>query len=165
MKETIFTLLMSVVCLTFWMWQVDDNNTALAGLRLKNALNYAAHDASLQVNKTELGQGRLVFDTTAAGRVFAQTLQDNLRLDSNMTPLPGTMLRERLTVIYTDFIDDNDGVTFPYFYENDAYGIHRWVNGPAVVFAVEVPRPRVFNVNPDYNLIKWAVFEYPVPRV
>lgn len=163
MRETIFTILMSVICLTFWMWQVDDNNTVLADTRLKNALNYATHDASLQINKVELGQGKIIFDTFAAENAFKKTLQDNLFLDSNLVPKPNTLFREKLTVIYMDYIDDSDGVTYPYFYENAAYGIRRWMHGPSVIFAVEVPRPKVFNVNPDYNLVKWAAFEYPVP--
>lgn len=164
MKETIFTLLVSVVCLTFWMWQVDDNLTGLANERLKNAVNYAAHDASIQVNSEELANGRIVFDTAKAKEVFNRTLADNLSLDNNLVPRPNTLFKEKINVIYTDYIDDRDGLTFPYLYENDYYGIRHWVFGPAVVFAVEVPRPRAFNLNPSYSLVKWSVFEYPVPR-
>jgi len=163
MKETIFALLMSVVCLTFWMWQVDDNNTGLANERLKNAVNYAAHDASLQINKQELAKGRIIFNSAVADVVFRQTLKDNLSLADDLTPEPNTLFKEQVTVLYTDYIDYEDGVSFPYFYESSTYGIHRWVHGPAVVFAVKVPRPRVFNVNPVYELVKWAVFEYPMP--
>ena len=154
---------MSVVYLTFWMWQVDDNNTALANKRLKNAVNYATHDASLQLKQAELGTGRIVFDIPAAENTFRQTLQDNLVLDNSLNPKPGTLFKQKLTVIFTDFIDDDDGKTYPFFYENDIYGIHHWIYGPSVIFAVEVQRPVVFNVNPVYNLVKWAVFEYPVP--
>lgn len=163
MRETIFALLMSVVCLTFWMWQVDDNITVLANERLKNALNYAAHDASLQLNKAEVAKGRIIFDSVSAEAVFRQTLQDNLALANDLTPLPNTLFKEQITVLYADYIDDVDGVAYPYFYENDTFGIHRWINGPSVVFALKVPRPRVFNVNQVYDLIKWAVFEYPMP--
>lgn len=164
MKETIFALLMSLVCLTLWMWQVDDNTTALANERLKNAVNYAAHDASLQINKSELAKGRILFEPVTADAVFRQTLQDNLALTNDLTPKPNTLFKEQMTVLYTDYIDDGDGIAFPHFYENDTYNIHHWVNGPAVIFAVKVPRPRVFNVNPGYDLIKWAVFEYPGRR-
>lgn len=163
MKETVFALLMSVICLTFWMWQVDDNNTGLANERLKNAVNYAAHDASLQINKTELSKGRIIFDYALAEGIFRQTLQDNISLENDLTPKPHTLFKEQLTVLYADYIDDEDGVSYPYFYENNTYGIHHWINGPAVVFAVKVPRPQVFSVNPVYDLIKWAVFEYPMP--
>lgn len=163
MKETIFAILMSVVCLTFWMWQVDDNNTVLANERLKNAINYAAHDASLQINRAEMARGRIVFDHVLAESVFRKTLQDNLLLENDLTPKPNTLFKAPLTVLFAGHIDDDDGVAYPYFYENNTYGIHRWINGPAVIFAVRVPRPQVFNVNPVYDLVKWAVFEYPLP--
>lgn len=155
---------MSVVCLMIWMWQVDDNNTTLANERLKNAVNYAAHDASLQLNKAELGRGKIVFNRPAAENAFTQTLAANLILDSSLDPKPGTLFKDRLTVIYEDFIDSSDGVNYPYLYENNAYGIRHIIYGPAVVFAVRVPRPKVFNLNPEYDLVKWAVFEYPAPR-
>lgn len=163
MKETIFALLMSVVCLTLWMWQVDDNNTGFANERLKNSINYAAHDASLQINKAELAKGRIIFDTALAEAAFRQTLRDNLALANDLTPKPDTLFKKQVAVLYADYIDDEDGVAFPYFYENDTYGIHHTINGPAVVFAVKAPRPQVFNVNPAYDLVKWAVFEYPMP--
>lgn len=164
MRETIFTLLLSVVCLTFWMWQIDDNTSGLANERLKNALNYAAHDASLQVNKQDLARGMIVFDTLSADEAFKKTLADNLFLDNRLVPKANTLFKESVSVIFTDYIDDTDGVVFPYLYENSTHGIRQWIYGPAVIYAVEVPRPRVFNVNPSYNLVKWAVFEYPVPR-
>jgi len=164
MRETIITILLSIVCLTFWIWQVDDNVTSLANERLKNAVNYAAHDASIQIDKKYLGNGRIAFNNAKAEEVFRQTVADNLFLDSDLVPRPNTLFKEKITVIYTDFIDDRDGITYPFFYENEAYGIHHWIFGPAVVFAVEVPRPRTFNVNPSYSLVKWSVFEYPVPR-
>lgn len=163
MREVIFTLMMGALYLLFWMIQVDDNTTVLAGERLKNALNYAAHDASLQIDRTELGRGRIVFDPAAADSAFKTTLSDNLALDSDLTPKPNTLFKEKLTVVYTDYIDDNDGVTFPYLYENATYGIRHLLYGPAVIYAVKAPRPRVFNVNPGYDLVRWAVFEYPIP--
>ena len=165
MREAIFSILLGLVCLTFWMWQIDDNNTGLANERLKNAVNYAAHDASLQIDKSEVGGGRVVFDTVSAEEAFKKTLQDNLSLDVDLVPKGNTLFQEKFTVTYTDYIDDNDGVNYPYFYENNVFGIHRWIYGPAVIFAVEVPRPRAFNMNPSYNLVKWAVFEYPLPTL
>lgn len=164
MRETIFTLLLSVICLTFWMWQIDDNTTGLANERLKNALNYAAHDACLQINKTELARGVIVFDTTTADEVFQKTLADNLFLDKGLVPKPNTLFKERVSVVFTDYIDDRDGVVFPHLYENSIHGIRQWIYGPAVIYAVQVARPRAFNVNPSYSLIKWSVFEYPVPH-
>lgn len=164
MKEIIFTLLVSVVCITFWLWQVDDNNTSLANERLKNAVNYAAHDASLQVDRTELARGRIVFDKDTAEEAFKKTLQENLFLDAELNPKPNTLFKEKLSVIHTDYIDNSTITDYPYFYEETNYGIHHWIYGPAVVFAIEVPRPRVFEVNPRYNLVKWAVFEYPIPQ-
>ncbi len=163
MREVIFTLLMSAVYLLFWMFQVDDSITVLANERLKNALNYAAHDACLQINKSQLGRGRVVFDHDAAESVFCSTLSDNLSLNPGLDPKPQTLFKEKITVIYADYIDDNDGVAYPYLYENRTYGIRHLIYGPAVVFAVRAPRPRVFNVNPGYDLVRWAVFEYPVP--
>ncbi len=164
MRETIFTLLISIVCLTFWMWQVDDNLTCLANERLKNAVNYAAHDASLQVDQTELGRGRIVFRSAAAEAAFQKTLADNLFLEPDLVPKPKNLFGQKFSVLYTDYIDDRDGVNYPYFYENSSYGISHWIYGPAVVFAVQVPRPRAFQVNPVYFLVKWAVFEYPRPH-
>ncbi len=163
MRETILTLLVGVIYLIFWMWQVDDNNTGLANERLKNAVNYASHDASLQIDKTQLANGKMVFNTVPARQTFEKTLRDNLFLQADLTPQPNTMLKDKVEIIYEDYIDDNDGVIYPYYYENNIYSIRDWIRGPAVIFAVEVARPRAFNLNPEYKLVKWSIFEYPIP--
>lgn len=162
MKWILSALAAALLFTTFWLWQVDGDIALLANKRLKYAINRAAHDASLQVNKTELNnKGKIIFDTFTAETVFKKTLADNLALTEGLIPNPNTLFSQQISITYMDFIDDTDGVTFPYLYENMPYGIRKIIYGPAVIFAVETPKPRPFNISDDYFITKWAVFEYP----
>ena len=165
MKWVLTTIMMSFITITFWLWQTDGTVALLANERLKNGINRAAHDASLQVDKGQLVYGKVIFDTTASLAAFKKTLADNLLLDNQLKPLPNTLFTQPITITYMDFIDDLDGVTYPYLYENPMYGISKIIKGPAVVFAIETDKPRPFNISDDYMMVKWAVFEYPLPKL
>lgn len=164
MKWVITTIMMSFIFITFWLWQTDGSVALIANERLKNSINRAAHDASLQVDRRQLINGIFIFDTTSSLASFKKTLADNLSLDNQLTPIPNTLFTKPITITYMDFIDDLDGATYPYLYENSMYGISKIIYGPAVIFAVETDKPRPFNISDNYMMRKWAVFEYPLPR-
>jgi hypothetical protein len=164
MKWALTTLMMSFIMITFWLWQIDGSMALLANGRLKNGINRAAHDASLQVDKAQLTNGKIVFNSNAAMNTFKNTIAANLVLDDQLIPQPNTLFTRPIAITYMDFIDDLDGVTYPYFYENSMYGISKIIYGPAVIFAIETDKPRPFNISEEYMMVKWAVFEYPIPR-
>lgn len=161
MRAAISVLLISVFFVSVSLYQLDTETALLANERLKDAVNRAAHDASLQIDQAELSNGRIVFDPAAATAVFNQTLAANLGLDENLNPKPGTMFSGRAQVEYIDFLDDSDGLTFPLLYENSVYNITKTVRGPAVVAVVSIPKPVTSGLSSAWTMRKWAVYEYP----
>lgn len=164
MKWVLTTIMISFISVTFWLWQTDGSVALIANERLKNAANRATHAASLQVNSYEKAQGRIIFDPVRADTAFIKTLADNLALDYQLNPKPNTLFQKKFTILFKDYIDDNDGVTFPYYYENISYGISKTLKGPAVIYIVTVPKPIVNNISDDYEMRKWAIYEYPMPN-
>jgi len=161
MRAAISMLLISVFFISVSLYQLDTETTLLANERLKNAVNRAAHDASLQVDRAELSNGRIVFDRTSAAAAFRQTLAANLGLDENLDPKPGTMFSEKARVEYMEFLDDSGGLTFPLLYENSVYSIAKTVRGPAVVAVVSITKPVTSGLSSSWTMRKWAVYEYP----
>ncbi len=161
MRAAISILLLSVFFISVSLYQLDTETALLANERLKDAVNRAAHDASLQIDRVELSNGRIVFDPAAAAAVFGQTLAANLGLDENLDPKPGTMFSGRAQVEYMEYLDDSSGKSFPLLYENPVYGITKTVRGPAVVAVVSIPKPVTSGLSSAWSMRKWAVYEYP----
>lgn len=163
MKWILTTIMFSLIAITFWLWQTDGSVALIANERLKNAANRAAHAASLQINGYERAQGRIIFDPVRADDAFVKTLADNLALDYRLSPKPNTLFQKQVTMLFKDYIDHDDGVTFPYYYENTTYGLRKTLKGPAVIYVVSVPKPVVNNISDRYEMRKAAIYEYPTP--
>lgn len=155
------TLFVVLLFILNWMHETDYHVHAMFHERLKNAANRAAHDASLQMDREELKEGRYVFDESEALRRFRHTLAENLGLTNELKPKPGTLLKDPVHVVYEDYIDESDSVTFPYRYENPKYRMEETVRGPAVIYVIEVDYPRYFQLTEAKRLFKPVVFEYP----
>lgn len=128
---------------------------------IKEALEFAVHDASLAIDKVQLGDGLIVFDTIQAQKQFLDTLRRNLKLDNSLHPNSNSFLTEPVKIVYFELIDDSTpGVTFPdYVYSNPTYQILDEIDGPAVVAVIETKGPRYFAGSP-ITIRRAAVYEY-----
>nr|ADU03090.1 hypothetical protein pBMB0558_00120 [Bacillus thuringiensis serovar chinensis CT-43] len=72
--RTLFIVLMAVMGLTLNM---NIATYAKSSKYLKEDLEVAVHDASLELKKDELANGKLVFDPIKAKQTFKESLKDN----------------------------------------------------------------------------------------
>jgi hypothetical protein len=130
--------------------------------RLKFSLNRAAHDASLQVDKLQLTEGRIVFKRNDARFVFEAGLRDNLQLREGFVPLEGTLLKQPVDIVFEDYVDDATlGVQFPFSYVQPAHHIFQVIAGPSVIYRIRVPMPKTNRFSFDGYIYKTVIYEYP----
>lgn len=163
--ERVFVILLTIVIyINIQIFQDDHFVSRLTNERLKNAINRGAHDASLQVDKEAWGQGEIKFVVPNALQTFKTTMAANIDLNPNtLLPLSKTLLSDPVEILFQDYIDANDPVTFPYVYTNSTYGINKKIYGPAVVFVVRTRQPKVHATSSNAVITKTVVFEYPFP--
>jgi hypothetical protein len=147
-----FTIKLSFIVVLFifaWLYQEQNQQWDLQRNILKEANNYAAHDAALQVDEEEKSAGRLIIDPIRARSAFEETLRRNLALDESFSPLPGSPLTSGVRIVHFKILDDTNS-TFPLFYE--AHGLAQWVYYPSVVSVIEMDHPqlvqRIFHQKP-----------------
>ncbi|WP_040951680.1 hypothetical protein [Gorillibacterium massiliense] len=168
MKWAIFLLFSSAVCLTLWLWQTDNHLSETGYLRLKNALDMATHDASLQLNKEVLeNEGGIAF-SDVAWEAFNESLQRNLRLDASGHPLHPGLFRssDALEVLLFDKVEKgcpDSPAGFPCTYVNHTYGYVDMLEGPGIVAIIRMHHPRPFAFSPDTSYIVGSSHEYKGP--
>ncbi|OXM83953.1 hypothetical protein [Paenibacillus rigui] len=158
-------LLLYVILLFLYTtgFEADRFVTSTTHNRLKFALNHGGHDASLQVDKGQLSEGRIVFVRTEARSAFEASLRYNLQLHEDGTPESGSLLRAAPVVVFEDYVDDSTpGVLFPYRYTQESRRIDKLLKGPAVVYQVKVKLPRNNVLSFDGYIYKTVVYEYPL---
>jgi hypothetical protein len=178
MRHIILVLTTAVVAVMIWMWQMEGNFQNAALVRGKDATNFSAHDASMQVIKSKLSEGQVVFDQTLATQVFQESLTKNLQLQNDLTAKPNTLFHGQVEIVFKDFVDDSnvtmnpnidptqrtafDGYGKLYKYDDPAgkYHIQQTIMGPAVVYIIKVAKPINFDAGDSYYYIG-SVFEYP----
>ena len=109
-------VLMSVVFMSLYGLQTDEELAMHTLFHGKHALNYAVHAAAQQSDQVKLASGIHSIDETKAREVAMQYLQANLRLNAANDPLPNTFLRSRVVVELFKIVNDNE--VFPYTYVN-----------------------------------------------
>lgn len=174
MKQVLLTLCTSVVAIIVWIFQSDNQVQVLANERLKNAVNFALHDAGMEYDHAHYEQyGEMIFDQEAAEEVFFDTLEKNLRMEADLArwkfrPTEHSLFRDDIELIWFDTVDDDDGVEFPYEYRyvNSAEGIdyRETLYGPSVVAILKVPNPKFFKTSDEFLYVKRSIYEY-VPQV
>ena len=139
-----FTIKLSFIVLIFlfgWLYQEQNQEWDIQRNLLKEANNFAAHDAALQIDDEEKSRGRIIIDDVLARSVFEESLQRNLGLDASLNPRPGSPVLSEVRILHFEILDESNA-TFPYFYQNPTYRIAQWVYGPAVVSVIETDHPR-----------------------
>lgn len=161
------SLLITALTLIFLLMESTNADRA-ANTSVINAmtysLQYAAHDAALQIDPIEKSDGYIVFIRDQARNVFEETLQRNLRLKENLEPLPNTLLDDPVEIIFEDYVDDSSGITFPYNYVNDQYGIYKTLLGPSVIYEIRVKSPKTSKYSYDGYIYKNVIEQYPLPK-
>lgn len=108
----------------------------------------ATHDAALQINITNIMQGKIDFDEAEANKVFKKTLSKNLPLDTSLNPLNHYIISKPIDILNVAFIDDNyidpstgKTVTYPFKYQyvDPASGKNftKVVDGPSVIYIIK----------------------------
>jgi hypothetical protein len=168
MKWGIFLLFTSVICLTLWLWQVDNHMSETSYLRLKNALDLATHDAAMQVDKEVLArEGRIVF-SAASDNVLLTTLRQNLHFNENNSPIQPNLFRSSDALQILEFARLETGCPgspagFPCTYTNPSYGYVDTVNGPSIIAIIRVRHPRAFSFSADKYFVVGSSHEYKAP--
>ncbi|WP_019536605.1 hypothetical protein [Paenibacillus ginsengihumi] len=159
-------LLLFYVVLTYLYtvaFDADRFVTETVHSRLKYSMNRGAHDAALQVNRTLLGQGKIVFDRPAAKAAFLEGLRANLQLGADLSPAGSSFLTAAPEVVFEDYVDHGDAaVTFPYSYVRPDRRIVHVLKGPAVIYQVRIKLPQTNRLSYDGFVYKTVIYEYPL---
>ncbi|MCL4419644.1 hypothetical protein M1146_06140 [Patescibacteria group bacterium] len=165
MKQAIVFILMMVIYITLWLGQIDTTISEVAQSRLQKGLIRATHDAALQTQQDQMGNGLIIFNQVRALEVFKNSLADNMALlPETLDPKSSTLFKQRATIEYMEYIDDSTGHNFPFLYENPTYNITKMVYGPAIVAVVSIQRPKIYAYSLDFTMRKAVVYEYPIPN-
>lgn len=150
MYKLLLLVLMSVVYLSLYALQTDEELAMHTLFHGKHALNRAAHAAAQQSDQVKLATGVHSIDETKAREVAMQYLQANLRLNTVNEPLPDTFLRS--TVVVELFKVVNDHEVFPYTYTG--YGYSVTLDRPGVIMFIRLEFPRTYTV---LQPITWTI--------
>ncbi|MBN2982632.1 MULTISPECIES: hypothetical protein [Cohnella] len=144
MHKLVFSVLMIVVWWMLHAMQLDEEMAIGMLYEGKRAVNRAAHAAAQQLDRDKLEQGIVSIDAEAASAEALSYLRTNLRLLGDLSPQPGSMLREPVEI--REFRVINEDVDFPYTYVNAEYGFEVTLRRPGVVLIAHVAYPRLFGV-------------------
>ncbi|WP_276357789.1 hypothetical protein [Cohnella caldifontis] len=144
MAKLVFGILMTVVWWMFHALQMDEELAMNTVFDAKHAVNRAAHAAAQQVDRDKLEIGVLSLDREQAEAAALTYLRENLRLDAELNPLPGSFLRNR--VLVEQFAVLGEELAYPFTYRNEAFDYEVTLDRPGVVLIVRVAFPRLFGV-------------------
>jgi len=144
MHKLLLLTLMAAVWAMLVALQVDEEMSIRTLFEAKRAVNRAAHAAAQQVDEDALAAGVVHIDKAAAASAALRYLQTNLRLDSSLAPLPGSMLRDPVKIAELRVVNGNEH--FPYTYRNEVYDYEVTLRRPGVILIVRVRYPRGFSV-------------------
>lgn len=152
MYKLLLMILMSVLFMSLYALQTDEELAMHMVFQGKHGLNHAVHAAAQQSDLTKLAQGIHAIDETKAREAAMAYLQANLRLNADNEPLPDTFLRS--TVVIELFKVVNDGEIFPYTYRDDARDYTVTLERPGVIMFIRLVFPRTYTV---LQPIRWTI--------
>ena len=142
--------LLIILASSFQLWVMDVKYDLMdsAYRHVQFALDHAAHDAALNVDKELLSEGLIQFVEPVAEATLTETLQRNLPIDSQLRPIGTTFLEESMIIknivyIDDDYIDITSGglVSFPFNWSVpllEGPPVTRAIFGPSVALIVDV---------------------------
>ena len=158
-----------------WTMQSDDYVTTKGRDRLKYAMDIATHDAAQMIDKVQLGNGLIRFDSVAAENVGLLRLRQNLKLDATLRPLANNLFRstDQVQVVYFDRVETGCPLKapgFPCVYNvnltvNTVNGPHNFnyidtIDGPSIVAIITMNSPRPYGISKRYTYIVGSSHEY-----
>lgn len=152
MYKLLLMMLMSVLFMSLYALQTDEElamNTVFQG---KHGLNNAVHAAAQQSDLVKLAQGIHSIDETKARATAMAYLQTNLRLNEDNEPLVDTFLRNAVVVDLFKVV--NEGEIFPYTYRDDARDYTVTLERPGIIMFIRLVFPRTYAV---LQPITWTV--------
>ncbi|NQX69707.1 hypothetical protein HQN90_26600 [Paenibacillus alba] len=152
MYKLLLVVLMSVVYLSLFALQTDEELAMHTLFQGKHALNRAVHAAAQQSDQGKLAGGIHAIDVSQARAVAMQYLQANLRLDTANSPMPNTFLRSAVVVELFKVVNDNE--EFPYTYADHARGYSVTLDRPGVIMFIRLEFPRTYSV---LQPITWTI--------
>lgn len=144
MYKLLLMVLMSVVFMSLYGLQTDEELAMHTVFQGKHGLNNAVHAAAQQSDAAKLAQGIHAIDETKAREAAMAYLQANLRLDADNEPLPDTFLQS--SVVIDLFKVVNEGEIFPYTYRDEAQDYTVTLERPGVIMFIRLVFPRTYAV-------------------
>ncbi|WP_239618450.1 hypothetical protein [Cohnella mopanensis] len=144
MAKLVFSVLMIVIWWMLHALQVDEEIAMGTVHDAKRAVDRAAHAAAQQLDRSKLEMGVVSIQSDLAEGAILAYLQQNLSLDTELHPLPGSFLREAVEVKAFEIINEEE--VFPFTYRNPLYSYEVTLDRPGVVLIVHVKYPRLFGV-------------------
>lgn len=152
MDKLVLYLGILVIGIMLQALQTDEELAMHTVFHAKHAVNRAAHAAAQQVDAGKLAEGILALDPAKAEQMAFLYLRENLRLDGELNPLPGSFLKQKVDIAVLELI--NSDRTFPYTYRNEEYDYEVTLYRPGVVLIVELDFPATYRL---LHPIRWAV--------
>jgi hypothetical protein len=150
--KLLLMVLMSVVFMSLYGLQTDEELAMHTVFQGKHGLNNAVHAAAQQSDEAKLAQGIHSIDETRAREAAMAYLQANLRLNADNEPLPDTFLQ--ISVVVDLFKVVNEGEIFPYTYRDDAQDYTVTLERPGVIMFIRLAFPRTYMV---LQPITWTI--------
>lgn len=112
----------------------DIGNFACVKISAKHKLNLAVRAAAGQVDMEQLKNANVVIDEGAAVQKFYDVLETNLRLDSALQPLAGSIVDGPVNVVFLKVVNQQE---LPFTYSYGSFS--ETITKPAVTAIIEFP--------------------------
>lgn len=150
MKETLRVWAVVTFMILATIIQMNVMADAEGSKYLKEDLELAVHDAGMCLDKSQLANGKIVFDQKMAYNAFVKSLEVNAHLKmvspglKNIDPTNRSFFQNAFKVVTFKVIDDSNA-DFPYTYHHPLYDLDMRYDGPTIVAVIETYGPRYFS--------------------
>lgn len=148
MQKFITSFVTVIIAVTAMVLSTNLSILARSMQYLKEDLEIAVHDASLQIDTEELSNGRIKFDEVRALKTFKESFE----LNSGIRPDEYEIL---------DFkVFDHSNATFPVFYSSNVADFQDTFLYPTVLAIVKTTTDKYFFANEPKPVIRVASYSY-----
>jgi hypothetical protein len=158
MKWVIMLLLLTPIFLIYSSWNHDEALQTKLKAQLKDGMDLATHDASLQILQEELEKGSITFNPLEAQKVLRQSMQTSFKLDGLLKPLPGGIWLNDFDLVWFELVES--GVFPQVYHSGPPYYYSDTLKGPSVIAIVKVKHPRYYGVSDTFDYVVGSSHEY-----
>lgn len=144
MAKLVFSVLMIVVWWMLHALQIDEELAMGKVHEAKRAVDRASHAAAQQLDRDKLELGILSIEAELAEQATLAYLRENLSLDGELNPVPGSFLRDPVRMLVFEVV--NEDKVYPYTYRNSLYDYEVTLDRPGIILIIHVEYPRLFGV-------------------